>query len=80
MAAGLYRSEAGTSLLGDEMGDKRSAEAIDGRGRESKTEAVQRTGVASGVAAECGLCLDEFLDCGKKVPRNLLCGHTFCTG
>ena len=32
------------------------------------------------IAAECGLCLDEFLDTGNKVPRNLLCGHTFCTG
>ena len=45
-------------------------------GREGIREAARRPGVA----AECGLCLDEFLDCGNKVPRNLLCGHTFCTG
>lgn len=30
--------------------------------------------------AECGLCLDEFQDTGDKVPRNLICGHTYCTG
>lgn len=34
----------------------------------------------SGLGGECGLCLDEFQDSGEKVPRNLLCGHTFCTG
>lgn len=43
--------------------------------KECKREDVRRLG-----AAECGLCLDEFLDCGNKIPRNLLCGHTFCTG
>ena len=45
-------------------------------GKEGRREGAKR----SGVAAECGLCLDEFLDWGNKVPRNLLCGHTFCTG
>ena len=30
--------------------------------------------------AECSLCLEEFEDVGVKVPRNLQCGHTFCTG
>ena len=29
---------------------------------------------------ECALCLEEFEDQGPKVPRNLQCGHTFCTG
>ena len=44
--------------------------------RERRRQTVQ----GAGVAAECGLCLDEFLDSGNKVPRNLHCGHTFCTG
>ena len=38
------------------------------------------TAKRAGVAAECGLCLCEFQDSGEKVPRNLVCGHTFCTG
>lgn len=30
--------------------------------------------------AECSVCLEEFQEEGEKVPRNLQCGHTFCTG
>lgn len=30
--------------------------------------------------AECSVCLEEFQEEGGKVPRNLQCGHTFCTG
>ena len=30
--------------------------------------------------AECSVCLEEFQEEGRKVPRNLQCGHTFCTG
>ena len=30
--------------------------------------------------AECALCLEDFQDTGDRVPRNLACGHTFCTG
>ena len=33
---------------------------------------------ARGVA-ECALCLEEFQDTGERVPRNLVCGHTYCT-
>lgn len=53
--------------------DSISREAQEDKGR--RREDTLRLG-----AAECGLCLDEFLDSGNKVPRNLLCGHTFCTG
>ena len=31
-------------------------------------------------APECSLCMEEYLDEGTHVPRNLNCGHTFCTG
>lgn len=51
-----------------------SREGLEDRERNPR-EDTRRLG-----AAECGLCLDEFLDCGSKIPRNLLCGHTFCTG
>ena len=29
---------------------------------------------------ECSVCLQGFKDSGDCVPRNLSCGHTFCTG
>ncbi len=29
---------------------------------------------------ECSLCMEEFEDEGLRVPRNLQCGHTYCTG
>ena len=28
---------------------------------------------------ECALCLNQFQDTGESVPRNLVCGHTYCT-
>ena len=31
-------------------------------------------------APECSLCMEEYMDEGARVPRNLQCGHTFCTG
>ncbi len=29
---------------------------------------------------ECSVCMEEYIDEGLKVPRNLHCGHSFCTG
>ncbi len=29
---------------------------------------------------ECSVCMEEFADEGLKVPRNLACGHSYCTG
>ena len=49
-------------------------------GRQGRWGEEQGGAGRPGVAAECGLCLDEFQDCGDKIPRNLHCGHTFCTG
>lgn len=71
----LYNSGAMTAAQRGEQDNvlciSREAQEDQGRRRED----TLRLG-----AAECGLCLDEFLDSGNKAPRNLLCGHTFCTG
>ena len=29
---------------------------------------------------ECSVCFRSYKDTGDQVPRNLVCGHTFCTG
>ena len=29
---------------------------------------------------ECCVCLGEYQESGRGVPRSLMCGHTFCTG
>ena len=29
---------------------------------------------------ECTVCLEDFSESGSHAPRNLSCGHTFCTG
>ena len=29
---------------------------------------------------ECAVCYEMYSESGPHAPRNLLCGHTFCTG
>ena len=29
---------------------------------------------------ECSICMEKYKDEGLRVPRNLMCGHTYCTG
>ncbi|XP_070564281.1 E3 ubiquitin-protein ligase TRIM23-like [Ptychodera flava] len=49
---------------------------IDGRITSRFTSRRPRTGNAN--VLECGVCGDVFFLQGDKVPRLLLCGHTFC--
>lgn len=37
-------------------------------------------GVVESYGLECSLCMEEFEEEGEHVPRNLQCGHTYCTG
>ena len=66
-AKGLLRlQKTDTSLL--------SLLQANGTGKEPEFDAAENYGF------ECSTCLTDFGDQGESVPRNLDCGHTFCTG
>ena len=72
-ASGLASHKQSTDVLAASLPSHRLQAMLE-------EEGMRSSGGMDNLGMECSLCMEVFEDEGPMVPRNLQCGHTYCTG